>query len=128
MLSKFRGASWKGGGPKGYSGGPIGPAREPIGHATSKVPPYWEPGLEQRGYPFRTWLKDLDVWSAGTELREEQQAPAVAQRLGGAARALIREVPSGELRDGRWDVADGVQISGLTPGPGTNTPVRRVRG
>ena len=88
--------------------------REPFGHSTSKIPPYWEPALEQRGYPFRTWLQDLDIWSAGTELDEELKAPAVAQRLGGAARALVREVPAGELRDGRWDMAVGAQETGMT--------------
>ena len=37
----------------------------------------------------------------------------MVQRLGGAARALAREVPPGELRDGRWDAQNGVQESGL---------------
>ena len=61
---------------------------ERLGHSTSKIPPYWEPTLELKGYPFRVWLQDLDVWAAGTELQQEQQAPAVVQRLGGAAREL----------------------------------------
>ena len=74
---------------------------ERIGQSTSKVPPYWEPALELRGYPYRVWLQDLDVWAAGTELQAEQQAPAVVQRLGGAARELARSVPTQQLRDGR---------------------------
>ena len=37
----------------------------------------------------------------------------MVQRLGGAARALAREVPPGDLRDGRWDAINGVQESGL---------------
>ena len=89
MLSKFGKGSWKGGVPRGKPRGAHAPPGEPFGHATSKVPPYWEPGLELRGYPFRTWLQDLDVWAAGTELHEEQRTPAVAQRLGGAAKAFI---------------------------------------
>ena len=89
------------------------PAQEPYGHSTSKIPPYWEPGLELRGYPFRIWLQDVDVWSAGTELQPELQAPAVAQRLGGAARALVREVPTNELRDGRLDPLTGALETGL---------------
>ena len=36
-----------------------------------------------------------------TELAENRQAPAIAQRIGGAARDLIREVPPEDLRDGR---------------------------
>ena len=55
----------------------------------------------------------MDVWSAGTELQPELWAAAVVQRLGGAARALAREVPVGELREGRWDPINGVQESGL---------------
>ena len=59
------------------------------------------------------WSQDIDVWSAGTELAAELWAPSVVQRLGGAARALAREVPVGELRDGRWDATNGVQETGL---------------
>ena len=84
-----------------------------IGHSTSKIPPYWEPKLELTGYPFRVWLQDLDVWAAGTELQQEQQAPAVVQRLGGAARELARAVPTTQLRDGRVDPVTGVVTSGL---------------
>ena len=61
---------------------------ERFGHSTSKVPPYWEPALELRGYPFRVWIEDLDVWAAGTELAAELQAPAVVQRLGGGCSGL----------------------------------------
>ena len=56
-----------------------------IGHSTSKIPPYWEPALELKGYPFRVWLQDLDVWAAGAELDAELRAPSVVQRFGGAA-------------------------------------------
>ena len=97
------------------TGGPRGPARhEEFGHSTVKVPPYWEPGFETRGYPFRVWLRDLDIWEAGTELKEEQRAPAVVQRLGGAARELLREVEINDLREGRTDPNTGVIESGMT--------------
>ena len=86
---------------------------ESFGHSTSKIPPYWEPSLELKGYPFRVWMQDLDVWSAGTELQSELVAPAVVQRLGGAARELVRAVPASELRDGRHDLATGAITSGL---------------
>ena len=88
--------------------------RERFGHSTSKVPPAWEPALELRGYPFRVWIQDLDVWAAGTELAPELQAPAVVQRLGGAARDLVRAVPTTELRKGRTDALTGAIESGLT--------------
>ena len=96
------------------SGRPRPAEHERIGHSTSKVPPYCEPSLELRGYPFRVWLQDLDVWAAGTELHQEQQAPAVAQRLGGDARQLARGVPTTQLRDGRTDITIGVATTGLT--------------
>jgi len=60
------------------------------------------------------WLQDLDVWAAGTELQAELQAPAVVQRLGGAARDLARAVPTNQLRDGRTDPITGTVTSGLT--------------
>ena len=54
------------------------------------------------------------MWAAGTELQAELQAPAVVQRLGGAARDLARAVPTNQLRDGRTDPITGVVTSGLT--------------
>ena len=101
---------------------------EAFGHSTSKIPPYWEPSLELKGHPFRVWLQDLGAWSAGSELAAELVAPAVVQRLGGAARKLVRAVPAAELRDGRLDVATGVVDSGLQIGSGTGASVRRIRG
>ena len=101
--SKGRGRPWSSEG---------NPSQE-HGHSTSKIPPYWDPSLERRGYPFRVWVQDLEIWAAGTELGEELRAPAVAQRLGGAARAIVREVPADELRDGRYDPVDGAQVPGL---------------
>ena len=80
---------------------------ERIGHSTSKIPPFWEPRFEQAGYPFRVWLQDVNLWSGGTELALELQAPAVAQRLGGTARDLVRQVPVAELRDGRLTQSPG---------------------
>ena len=58
--------------------------------SSSKIPPYWSPELELRGYPFRTWVQDVNLWMASTELNEQSIAGAVAQRLGGVARSLVR--------------------------------------
>ena len=58
-------------------------------------------------------MKDIDVWSAGSDLQPEQLAPAVVQKLGGAARAIAREVPTNELRDGRYNPTTGAQDTGL---------------
>ena len=69
--------------------------------STSKVPPYWEPGLELRGYPFRTWIQDLSLWAAATEVPERAMAATVAQRVGGVAKVLVREIPTDHLMNGR---------------------------
>ena len=71
--------------------------------STSKIPPYWDPGLELRGYPFRTYLKDVRIWSSSSELQAEAQGGAVVQRLGGVARELARDVDPAALRDGRQE-------------------------
>ena len=65
-------------------------------------------------------MQDLDVWSAGTELQSELVAPAVVQRLGGAARELVRAVLASELRDGRHDLATGaINLRTSTRCPGS---------
>ena len=80
--------------------------------ATAKVPPYWEPSLEKKGYPFRIYDRDLLIWAVGSELPPERMAPAVVQRLGGMARQLAREVPPEVLSHGRVDGA-GNLVPGL---------------
>lgn len=67
-----------------------------------------------RGKPYRVWLQYLDAWAAGAELAAEPHAPAVVQRLGGAARDLARAAPTTELGDGRTDPTAGVIESGPT--------------
>ena len=83
-----------------------------------KVPPAWSPD-QARSYPFRFWLQDVTMWAAAAarEVLPEQRGPAVALRLGGAARQLVREIPPDRLRDGAIaDPGDGGgarQLSGL---------------
>ncbi|CAK0838336.1 unnamed protein product [Prorocentrum cordatum] len=96
------------------------PAAELAQQSTSKVPPFWAPYLEQRGYPFRLWVQDVTLWCAATELQPQQRGPAIVQRLGGTARYLCREVPLEAIAMGRFDqlgnqIEDGVQmlIAGL---------------
>ncbi|CAK0801133.1 unnamed protein product, partial [Prorocentrum cordatum] len=96
------------------------PAAELAQQSTSKVPPFWAPYLEQRGYPFRLWVQDVMLWCAATELQQHQRGPAIVQRLGGTARDLCREVPVEAIAHGRFDqlgnlVENGVQmlITGL---------------
>ena len=96
------------------------PAAELAQQSTSKVPPFWAPYLEKRGYPFRIWTQDVMLWCAATELHVAQRGPAIVQRLGGTARDICREVPVETIAHGRWDmngnqIEDGVQtiINGL---------------
>ena len=55
----------------------------PLRWFDDKQPPFWQPKLEQAGYPFATWLNDINLWLADCELSPELVAPAVARRLGG---------------------------------------------
>ncbi|CAK0897272.1 unnamed protein product [Prorocentrum cordatum] len=95
------------------------PAAELAQLSTSKVPPFWAPYLEQRGYPFCLWVQDVMLWCAATELQPPQRGPAIVQRLGGTARDLCRELPVENIALGRFDghgnqIEDGVQM--LTAG------------
>ena len=60
--------------------------------STSKIPPYWTPTLEKKGYPFSVWKRDIELWCAGTELPPHACGPAIAMRQGGIAREMVREV------------------------------------
>ena len=97
------------------------PMNDVLGHeimGSLKVPPAWTPDNDNR-YPFRFWLSDVTMWAAAAarEVFPEQQGPAVALRLGGAARHLAREIPPEQLRDGAIaDAGDGHgprQMTGL---------------
>ena len=55
---------------------------------TLKTPPAWGPSRE-RDYPFRDYIRDLVVWSLGTDVEPHRQCALAMQRLEGTARALI---------------------------------------
>jgi len=82
--------------------------------STSKVPPYWAPGLERRGYPFKTWLTDVGIWAAGTELQADRMGAAVAQSLGGVAKEIARECNPEMLRDGTTTTGLEILLRALT--------------
>ena len=73
---------------------------------THKVPPAWGPTRE-RDYPFRDYIRDLVVWSLGTDVEPHRQCALAMQRLEGPARALIDErighdanvIMYGDIRD-----------------------------
>ena len=78
---------------------------------TNKVPPYWGPEVEQE-YPFKYWVKDVELWALSTELAEDKQGPVTAGRLGGVARSMAREMPHNMLVHGTL-LADGTRRTGL---------------
>ena len=90
------------------------PANRPFayhGQATMKTPPGW--CVEQaHAYSLRSWLSDLVLWSASTDVEPQRQGPMAALQITGMARDLVREIPPHILRDGQVDQA-GVHTTGL---------------
>jgi hypothetical protein len=74
-------------------------AEHNLGLANSKVPPSWCVERDKQ-YPLREFIRDVRLWSVATDLEESRQAPAVALRLSGASRLIIREMPTQLLTDG----------------------------
>ena len=68
--------------------------------ANGKVPPAWGPERE-REYAFRFFESDVLLWTLATDLPAAQQGPALALRLTGAARDLIREFDVNQLVNGQ---------------------------
>ena len=77
-----------------------------------KIPPAWSP-QEATTYPFRSWVRDISLWSIATDMPVEQQGAAVILRLGGAARGMCAEIEPHVVRDGTY-VDDG---NGNVSGP-----------
>eukprot|EP00973_Karenia_brevis_P019304 2646782-Karenia_brevis.AAC.1 len=75
------------------------PQAELAQQSTSKVPPFWSPELELKGYPFRVWKQDIEV------------CKAIIQRLGGAARVLARTIPRDMSTRGSLDAQGNPQVS-----------------
>ena len=71
-----------------------------FGTCSSKVPPSWDPSWD-RLYPFHTFMQDTLLWSHGVcELDDHQRGPAVAMRLQGVAREVVRELNMAVLMHG----------------------------
>ena len=89
----------------------------------SKTPPPWSPDLAEV-YPFRKYVKDLILWSAGCDLPEHQQGPAAVLQLAGSARALADEILVNEFIQGvTADWGDG---QGVAAHPGLHLLIRRL--
>jgi len=83
--------------------------------ANLKTPPSWTPENESH-YSFSSWLADVRMWAAATDIDEDRLGSAVALRLGGGARSIAREM-SEQLVDGMDELvaADGTvqHVNGL---------------
>jgi hypothetical protein len=83
--------------------------------ATGRIPPGWAPERE-RSYSYRSWIVDLRLWQASTDVDEARQAPMVAMRLQGAAKDMVRELDPTVLANGRLvrdQFGNDVQQTGL---------------
>ena len=65
-------------------------------------------------YTFRIWVQDVELWTYSTEVPTARQAPAVVQRTGGTARALLREILPAQLVNGDQRAYEPPQYDPLT--------------
>ena len=94
-------------------GGSVAIDAEVASQMSIRIPPYWEPGLERRGYPFAEWLTDVSTWAADTELADHKKGTAVAQRIGGTAGEIVKEIDPIVLCDGLVDEQGTIVHTGL---------------
>ena len=80
-----------------------------LGIANSKVPPSWAPEKDKQ-YPLRTWVQDIRLWSVATDTEVQRQGPVAAQRIGGTAKELIRELDMNVLVHGMAFADDQGQL------------------
>eukprot|EP00974_Lingulodinium_polyedra_P012269 1183456-Lingulodinium_polyedra.AAC.1 len=75
-----------------------------VGLAATKAPPPRGPSMEN-AYSFRSWARDISLWSLVTDLTQQKQAVAVVMQLKGVARALAANLDHEVLtRGGRLEV------------------------
>ena len=79
-----------------------------IALGTLRVPPAWSPEV-QESYRVHDWAHDVEIWCMGTELPVAQQGPAVAMRIGGQGRVLLRNLPPAMLVQGMAVEENGIQ-------------------
>jgi hypothetical protein len=73
--------------------------------ANGRVPPSWGPEKE-REYSFRFYEADVQLWQLATEVPAAQHGPAIALRLTGSARDVIRELDPQVLVNGQQIIDD----------------------
>ena len=66
---------------------------------THRQPPGWNPENEPQ-YSFRSWMTDISLWVALTDLTPQQQCAAIVFRLEGAAREVARSITPANMIQG----------------------------
>ena len=77
--------------------------------ANGRVPPSWGPEVE-RSYSFRNYENDVMLWTLASDMEEARKGPALALRLTGAAKMIVRELDPQMLVQGQIVAEGGVQI------------------
>ena len=77
--------------------------------ANGRVPPSWGPEHE-RTYCFRYYEIDANLWNLASDMDEPRKGPALALRLTGGAKMIIRELDPNILVNGQMIVEDGQQV------------------
>ena len=91
----------------------IGDAGPPfLGTATIKVPPAWSIERNQH-YTLRSWISDLILWSAATDVEPRRMGAIAALQVSGSAKELVREIPPETLANGGIDPVTNQQLTGL---------------
>ena len=76
---------------------------------SARVPPSWGPENDKR-YPLRTYVRDVRLWMLATDIEAARIGPAVAMRLTGGAKELVRELNPLNLSQG--GAVNGVLVNG----------------
>ena len=79
------------------------------GTSSLKHPPRWSVETE-KDYPFTKWESDVRLWIAVATLDDNQIGPAIALRLTGAAREVVRESPTQPIIEGINELQEGVLV------------------
>ena len=82
--------------------------------ASGKVPPSWGPEHE-KSYPFRYYESDALLWCLSNADDQAHKGPALAQRLTGSAKMIVRELDPQFLVNGQVVMENGqpVQLNGV---------------
>ena len=76
---------------------------------SARVPPSWGPENDKR-YPLRTYVRDVRLWMLATDIEAARIGPAVAMRLTGGAKELVRELNPLNLSQG--GAVNGALVNG----------------